>query len=410
MLPLIAILFALAPHIDAPSEMLHDAPLAIRVTGLSPAATYTIQAERVSHSGTIWRSATPFTAGADGVIALPDPLALFASMANTKERDTDASRFETSDRGVVTIAVRDGDKTIADQRITLLKRGIGISTTEIRQPVVGALYAPYGAKKLPGIIVLGGSEGGIPRELAALVASHGYVTFAAGYFGLAPLPKDLDRVPLESIIKAVEWLAAQPGVDANRIGIIGGSKGAELALLVASHTPRIKSVIAFAPSSVAYESITDAAGSTSSWTFGGKELAYAPYARSDAYKESKKLIDLYVGSLAAAPPESEIEVEKINGPVLLISGKQDQLWPSAAMADRIAARSRRLHAKYAVENVQFDDAGHHAAGIPYRATADSVRLGGTAIGIAHAQVESWKKIVEFLERTLGQRPTTRTTP
>jgi dienelactone hydrolase len=152
----------------------------------------------------------------------------------------------------------------------------------------------------------------------------------------------------------VAWLRAQPAVDSKRIAIFGGSKGAELALLAASRNPAIRAVVAIAPSSVIYQSITGGKQESSSWTAGGKELPYAHYVMSEAFTKSKRLIDLYVPTLAAAP-------------------------------DKAAIRS-------------FDAAGHHVARPPNRPTADSVRLGGTAEGLAAAQRESWRAIIEFLGR------------
>ncbi|HKS21697.1 MAG TPA: acyl-CoA thioester hydrolase/BAAT C-terminal domain-containing protein [Thermoanaerobaculia bacterium] len=78
----------------------------------------------------------------------------------------------------------------------------------------------------------------------ALLASHGYAALAVAYFGIAPLPDDLDRIPLETVDRAVAWLRAQPSVDPKRIAIWGGSKGAELALVAASRNPAIRAVVA----------------------------------------------------------------------------------------------------------------------------------------------------------------------
>ena len=41
---------------------------------------------------------------------------------------------------------------------------------------------------------------------------------------------------------------------------------------------------------------------------------------------------------ADAHPDTAIPAEKIRGPVLLISGSDDHIWPSQRFADRIVAR------------------------------------------------------------------------
>src|SRR5262249_51928552 len=46
------------------------------------------------------------------------------------------------------------------------------------------------------------------------------------------------------------WLAAQSSVDPDRIGVIGASRGAELALLLGTLYPRVRVVVAYMPSNV----------------------------------------------------------------------------------------------------------------------------------------------------------------
>jgi dienelactone hydrolase len=59
----------------------------------------------------------------------------------------------------------------------------------------GAWFLPPGDGPHPAVIVLGGSEGGLPvRSAAPLLASHGYATLALAYFGL-PGDGPRDRRP-----------------------------------------------------------------------------------------------------------------------------------------------------------------------------------------------------------------------
>lgn len=396
------------PRIVAPDALLRDQPVAIVVTGLKPESAYSVRAEFASRSGTIWRSEAEFRADQKGeidiakmsLIAGPytgiDPTGLIWSMQNSKEKSPDGLTFDSDDQSVLSVMVREGDKTIAQKYIILRNRDIGVSTTELRGEITGTFLSPKTNGRVPGVIVLGGSEGGVSRPNAALIASHGFPTLALGYFGTEQLPKDLERVPIEIVDRAVDWLARQPGVDPNRIVVMGGSKGAELALLAATLNPKIRGVIAYAPSSVVWEAISQSKESYSSWTAGGKDIPFAPYVKSEEYTKSRRLIDLYNPSFDKAPVGSQIAVERIAGPILLISGKADMLWPSSRMADAIVARLAANLFKYKVLNRQWDNVGHHVAGVPNRPTADSVRLGGTAQSISKAQFEAWREIIAFL--------------
>jgi len=399
-----------SPRILAPDAVLRSKPFTIRVEGLKAATVYTLRGEYASRSGTIWRSEMRFAADAKGIIDLDtmapisgsytgvDPLGVFWSMENSRERSTDGLTFDNDDYSVLNIIVRDGDKQVAQHYTMLRDREIGVSTVELRGSVTGTYLSPTVQSRKPGVIVLGGSEGGTPRGYAALVASHGFPTLSLGYFGMDGLPNDLERIPVETIDRGVEWLARQPGVDPKRIVVLGMSKGAELALLAAARNLRIHGVIAVAPSSVVFEGISNGQRSLSSWTAVSNDVPFAPYVRSDEYTKSRRLIDLYDPTFDKAPPASVIEVEKIAGPILLISGKSDMLWPSARMADQMAKRLREKGFKYEVTNWQRDDVGHHVARVPLGPTADSVRLGGSARSIAIAQVDAWGQMISFLNK------------
>ncbi|GAA0323867.1 hypothetical protein GCM10008931_14250 [Oceanobacillus oncorhynchi subsp. oncorhynchi] len=123
--------------------------------------------------------------------------------------------------------------------------------------------------------MLGGSEGGLHEENTALLASYGFNTLALAYFGMEDLPYELVNISADYIEKAINWLGNQPNVDTKKIGMVGTSKGRELALLSASMFPAIKAVAGYAPSSVVYPGISQNNSSSSSWKYKGEELPYA---------------------------------------------------------------------------------------------------------------------------------------
>lgn len=403
------------PHIKAPAAALYDDTVLVSVSGLNAGTLYSLRTEFVSRAGTVWRAEAQFRADEKGNIELAsmapvsgsyagvDPIGLFWSMENTKERQTDPSLFETDDQGVITITAREGEKIVAQHLLVLRKRQIGISSTEIRGDITGAFLAPYQGGRVPGVIVLGGSEGGVPRDRAALIASHGYAALALAYFAADALPAELERVPLETVDRAVEWLRKQPVVDPNRIAIVGVSKGAELALLAASRNSRIRAVVAIAPGSVVFQNLGSSRRSTSSWTSGGTDVPFAPFVKSEVFDKTRRLADLYNASLDAAPPQAKIPVERIAGPILLLSGKDDALWPSTKMANEIVNRLTQHHFRYPVKNQSFDDVGHHVATIPMRPTADSVRLGGKPQALAKTHLRAWREVIGFLDTSTRNR-------
>src|SRR5436190_8911503 len=133
------------------------------------------------------------------------------------------------------------------------------SDVQLPPGIVGEFHAA-GPGRRPAMLVLGGSEGGLTSGAAGarLLAAQGYSALGLAYFQAPGLPSTLENIPLEYFMRAIDWLAQQPSVDPRRIGVLGGSKGAEMALLLASRDRRLKAVVAAAPSSVVWAGVDNA--------------------------------------------------------------------------------------------------------------------------------------------------------
>jgi dienelactone hydrolase len=278
--------------------------------------------------------------------------------------------------------------------------------TALGPGMVGAYYPPPAGRK-DVVLVLGGSEGGLQgsQPLARRIAEHGVGALAIAYFGAPGLPQTLENVPLETLEAGVDWVRKQPGLAGRRLAVLGVSKGGEAALLLASRDPRLCAVVAGVPSSVVWAGIDmahpAAPVTVSSWSQGGKPLAFVPYADGPF----RGVRDLYERSLAKAAPEAVIPVEKIRGPVLLISGRSDRLWPSTPMSEAVMARLEAQHFGYAHVHLAYDDAGHAAFGPPLPADSPNLPrlagLGGTPQGNQAARTDNWPKALAFLDRAFA---------
>lgn len=58
-----------------------------------------------------------------------------------------------------------------------------------------------------------------------------------------------------------------------------------------------------------------------------------------------------------AVKKAEIQVENINGPVLIISGNDDDQWPATSMSNRIMERLKEHNFKHYKEHIILDG-GH----------------------------------------------------
>jgi len=92
----------------------------------------------------------------------------------------------------------------------------------------GVLY-PVTGRKDKVVIALSGSEGGLEHaeKLAKYLQDNGIPALALGYFKTKHFFKALDKIELENIEAAIEWLKK---LGYEKIGIEGCSKGAEYAL------------------------------------------------------------------------------------------------------------------------------------------------------------------------------------
>lgn len=290
---------------------------------------------------------------------------------------------------------------------------------------VGRLFIPPGAGPHPVVMVLSGSGGGFDVDKAAVLSRHGFATFALAYFGIAPLPSWLNRIPLEYFEGAVEWLEAQPEIDTKRIGTLGVSRGAELALLLGSTFPWVRTVVAYAPSSVAWAASgrDKATGEIiPCWSHGGRPVAYAPLPvrgfmlRSAfpvvALKRPVMFRNLFRAGLRnrKTVKHAAIRVEQTHGPILLVSGGDDHLWPAAAMSEAIVRRLKEKRFAHAVEHLHYPKAGHMLR-YPFLPTTSRVSsnkhlrgakfsFGGNAEADAEAQRDSWFRVIAFLKKHL----------
>jgi dienelactone hydrolase len=296
--------------------------------------------------------------------------------------------------------------------------GAGVRRQEVRTNLVGDFYLPPPPMgRVPGIILLGGSDGEPMKERSALLASQGYAVLNLFYFGHESLPKEFAEVPLEYLTNAVSWLQAREEVDSARIGVIGHSRGAEAALLIGTLRTDVRAVVAVAPSSVVWPGPGASGYFHSAWSLNGKELPYVPVkfskgvgaflkeATGGTQIEHRPLFEDALKNKRAVD-NATIHVESIRGAVLLISGKDDRVWPSAPMGDSIMVRLREHRHASTYRHLSYENAGH-SFGLPNQPRTNDAtgtfKMGGTPSGNAAAAADSWKATLEFLATELRNR-------
>jgi dienelactone hydrolase len=290
--------------------------------------------------------------------------------------------------------------------------------------LLGDLYlpGPPGNGPWPGVLLLGGSEGGRPDPAyAAALAGHGYAVLGLAYFDEPGLPSTLTRVPVEYGLEAARWLADHVDTGGPQIAVVGTSKGAEYALLLASSAPeRFAAVVSHVGSDVVWPALAfdPAAGPQSSWSRGGAGvpfIGWAPAAGGGAPPAPDgpvRVAAAYAGAFAGASPEqraaARIPVERIAAPVLLTSGGDDGIWPSGPQAQRLMEVMSAAGNPHGSRHLHFPGAGHFVGGVPDLPTTGTViaagpiriESGGEPAAIAEAVRRTWTATLELLEEAL----------
>ena len=228
------------------------------------------------------------------------------------------------------------------------------------------LYLGKGTNQ-PLIVGLGGSEGGNMwasdywKNTREQFIENGFAFLALEYFGGSKTPQQLDRISIDSIHSTITKIAQHEQIDENKIILIGGSKGAELALLMASKFPTIKGVVSIVGPHATFPALTFMAN-TSSWTHLNTEIAFVPLpwsATGAALKNDLREAFTIMLKDSVAVENAAIKVEAINGPILLMSATKDEMWPSTEMSDQLITRLKQNNFPHSYKHIAIE--GDHRA-------------------------------------------------
>ena len=430
---------AISPRIEIhPRSALVDERVTIRLSGLPPEKRVTVRAStRDDDFGRLWESHAVYKVDIHGKVDLTwrralegsfqgiDGMGLFWSMELKSSAEKDGYFHKTNLEPVqVQIMVEmDGEVVLEGTAVrNFIARDI--IRREVRMNgLAGVLFVPNGDGPYPGVIVLGGGEGGIHEHGAALLASRGYAALALGYFNTPGLPDQPVEIPLEYFQRAIRWLQDRSYVEKQFIAIIGTSLGSIYALLAASKFSSVRATAVYMPIGVVLGMGPE---NRPPATFRGVALPCLPlpeptpeetqfYEQKSQQHQPVSYTSLYLRALEneGQVRQSVIQAERMNGPLLLITGEQDGALPSPLYARQIMERLSTMKFPYEHRHLCYPEAGHaiglpYAHGLPYiptyrRAAENSqdplIDLGGSKAGNARANAESWRELLRFLARS-----------
>ncbi|OGD27494.1 MAG: hypothetical protein A2028_01380 [Candidatus Aminicenantes bacterium RBG_19FT_COMBO_59_29] len=425
--------------VAAPSVALYGEPFSWKVTGLRAGERVTVKAVSKDGRKISWEAETVFEADASGAVdvgrqapvsgsyAEADIFGLLWSMKpmNSTSKKPIAYGNDGVNGWTVDLTATNSAGTTATSRFRCVYQRPGEALVRVpleQDGLRGFLYYPAQGGPFPGVIILGGSEGGLFEGWARAFAANGFAALTLAWFAYPSLPDELVEIPLEYFDRAAAWMKAQPKVKAGGLGLMGGSKGGEAALLAASRNSDFRAVVAMTPAAHMWEGHTMQFFSPdykpmSSWSLGGRPLPYIPFKVTPEEKELEQkgelasFVKFFRNGLAQADPatveKAAIPVEKIRGPILLVSGTDDQIWPAEQFCAIIVARLKKTGVPFEIKHISNEKGGHSSC-LPFLITANRGMLidgdpsGGSPQADARGGYRSWAETIAFLHRHLDR--------
>ncbi|AKC72703.1 palmitoyl-CoA hydrolase [Pandoraea oxalativorans] len=451
-----------------PADALIDVPRHLVVRGATPGAHITLAARTARAGGVVWHAHATFVADAEGVVdvsrdapvsgsyqgvsamgliwsQVPEdgesrdvfPQPVIAPLVTTVfAQEADVGHVGSHDHGSARASAALAADVASAQAPTSRVSSVsftqrlaaeGVTRRDVREDgLVGTLYLPPGEGPHPAVMILNGSGGGINEPGAALYASHGYAAFALGYFKGPGLPDYISNTPLEYFKQGLDWLRRTVRPAHDFVALSGQSRGGELVLLLGATFPEaVSAVIGYVPSALihsAQNACDPAIGREGpTWLLDGKPLphiwennrtaSWAPFDEGPPpHRHAKAMLTALDD--ADAVERARIPVEKIRGPVMLLSAQDDGSWPSSLYSRMVTERLATHAHPYVVEHLDFDRAGH-AIVFPFVPTTQLVYAhpvsgkistgGGEPDANAIADERSWAAVQAFLAQAVAER-------
>ncbi|XP_067861321.1 peroxisomal succinyl-coenzyme A thioesterase-like isoform X2 [Heptranchias perlo] len=431
--------YSVTPLIKAePIRGLVDDPIKLEVVHLVPNQPVTLYSRLQSEDSDWWEAYAHYVSDSEGIVRVTrdkslggtytgqEPMGLIWSMKPVPG-SRPGIRLRKKDVTVpflVTLSVYDGciasdfDKETAVALIVLERfyMAPGITRLELNEGrVIGTMFFPPGPGPFPAVVDMWGGGGGLVEYRAALLASRGFATLALAYMGHTRVPESYQTFDpkLPYFEDAFSTLNNHPQVAKGRVAVLGLSFGFTLALLMATEIPSIHPKCLICISGIHYNLLKET-------KFDMVDVldVFSKDMSKVKFTEDGAMIWRDISLPFSDDPKKLVKVDKVKCPMMLISGEDDQNWPTLEAAFEIQKLMKAAGNDHLLTILSYPQTGHlieppyspHCRQSKFRLHSKkrtvNVLWGGEAKPHADAQEDSWKKILAFLEKHLElQHPT-----
>ncbi|XP_068203081.1 acyl-coenzyme A thioesterase 1-like [Palaemon carinicauda] len=413
-----------------PLSCLHDEPVHIKVSGLKPGQDVTLWSSMRDVRNAHFVSYAHYRADGNGEIDVDEmkslggqyeglmPMGLLGTLvpAPNEYKYTRFFKRDVENPNVVTVGVYDGHISIEalclSEDLKLLSSVIhkrhymapGVQRIPVRYGKVrGSLFLPPGDGPFPGIVDMFGTAGGLLEFRSAQLACRGFASLALAFFNYEDLPKVVEEFDIAYFEEAVEYLLKHKKVLGHGVGVIGTSKGGDLAVSMAAFIPSVIACVTingfFAPANQGMRV---------------KGFLYPPF----KWDRNRVVMndDGVFNAKLSIPPRTDIEkfllpLEKSRSAFLFLVGSDDQNVNAefqARWACKYLAQHNYRH-DYRVES--FPGTGHlieppfspHCYASFQHTFMSAICWGGSAKYHTLGQEKAWKKMQDFLWHHLVEK-------
>ncbi|XP_054631855.1 peroxisomal succinyl-coenzyme A thioesterase-like isoform X2 [Dunckerocampus dactyliophorus] len=285
----------------------------------------------------------------------------------------------------------------------------GVRRIPITQDDLSAtLFLPSGPGPFPAILDLWGGSGQLVEYRAALLASHGFASLALDY--LTPkITQETGKMVDDSYFeKAFGFLQQYPQVLTGRIAMLGLSFGCSVTLRIAAYSLVVKPTCAVCISGSHVQPI------------GAKQedifAFYDQYSDKIQVNEKNQAVMKMMLLPITSDPTLKVDVGRVQCPLLLVVGEDDQNWPVLESAQDMKEMMERAGNSHLLTILSYPDAGHlieppyapHTQVSSFRSIGTRHKVtalwGGRSVAHAYAQEDSWKKMLAFFRHNLYAAP------
>ncbi|KAI3370574.1 hypothetical protein L3Q82_007143 [Scortum barcoo] len=417
-----------------PSRGLMDEKFVVLVQNATPGFQLTVHALLQCEDGHSWEAFAHYTANATGTVNVSEDPSLGGTYSGVEQmgllwslRPVPGSKsgLRLRKRNVqtpmeVTISVYQSHQTegFVDQvslAAVVVERWYmapGVRRIPITEGgLTATLFLPSGPGPFPGLLDVWGS-GGITEYRAALLASHGIATLTLDY--LTPkttmeIGKMLDYQYFETAYKILQQ---HPQILGSRIAMLGLSFGTSITLRMAAYSQvtKFRCVVCISGShmQLADESVEQI------------QSFLEKNAGKICRSEENQIICRDMLLPIPTDPTFKVDMGRIQCPLLLVVGEDDQNLPAYESAQDIKEMMEQAGNSHLLTILSYPNAGHlieppytpHVRASAFKTIGHHQKFvalwGGEMVAHSRAQEDAWRKTLIFLRENLygGTNPDT----